>query len=76
MAVVRAPWLDRSSQSVEWGVYGKGCKDMFNPDGNFQISSELPLHFRRMFTEASFDAHLRQYGAIRKGKHRTFTRTK
>jgi hypothetical protein len=38
-------------------------QDMFNGERDFQTSSELPLNFRRMFTKASFDAQLGQYGA-------------
>lgn len=74
MAVVRAPWLDRSSQSVEWGAYCKGCKDLYDGEGDFERGSEIPLHFRLMFNVASFDVHLRQHGAIKKGKHRINSR--
>jgi hypothetical protein len=39
MAVVRAPWLDRSSQSVEWGAHCKGCRDL-DEDSEGEPSSE------------------------------------
>ena len=58
MAVVRAPWLDQSSQSVEWGGYCRACYHMYQGSPPFW----------RMFTVASFDAHLRQHGAVKLGE--------
>lgn len=62
MAIVRAPWLNKSSQEPEWGFYCAGCqKKPFHC---------RPRHFRRKFTVGSFREHLRECGNIQHGKHR------
>ncbi|KAL9625317.1 MAG: hypothetical protein Q9160_000380 [Pyrenula sp. 1 TL-2023] len=51
VAIVRVPWLNRSSQEVTWGFHCVGCKKSCRP----------PLHYRRKFTAFSFDDHLKQF---------------
>ncbi|KAG6884914.1 hypothetical protein C0993_007281 [Termitomyces sp. T159_Od127] len=60
MAIVRTPWLDKSSQKLEWGFHCTGCQECYY---------SRPLHFRRKFTVDSFKEHLRKCGNIRDGKH-------
>jgi hypothetical protein len=60
MAIVRTPWLNKSSQELEWGFHCTGCRES-------HISR--PLHFRRKFTIGSFKEHLRECGNIRDGEH-------
>lgn len=55
MAVVRTPWLNKSSQELEWGFHCIGCR----------IYRKRPLHFRRKFTVGSFKEHLKECGNIR-----------
>jgi hypothetical protein len=55
MAVVRLPWLDKTSQRLEWGFHCIGCEKQYRC---------RPLHWRRKFAEASFSEHLRQCGDI------------
>ena len=59
VAIVRVPWLNTTLQEEDWGSHCNGC----------QKSSHPPLHYRRKFTAASFDAHLSQCGRIIDGKH-------
>ncbi|KAI5465235.1 hypothetical protein BGZ63DRAFT_478851 [Mariannaea sp. PMI_226] len=60
VAIVRVPWLNRASKEmVEWGFHCVGCSK----------SSCPPLHYRRKFTVASFDDHIKQCGDIKNGKH-------
>lgn len=59
VAIVRVPWLSRALQEVEWGFHCVGCEKSCRP----------PLHYRRKFTAASFDEHLKQFGDIQDGKH-------
>lgn len=59
VAIVHVSWLNRSLQEVEWGFHCVGCKKSCRP----------PLHYRRKFTAASFDDHLKQCGNIQDGKH-------
>jgi len=59
VAIVHVPYLNRTSQEVEWGFHCVGCKKCCRP----------PIHYRRKFTAASFGDHLKQFGDIRDGKH-------
>jgi hypothetical protein len=59
VAIVRVPWLRRTLQKLEWGFHCVGCEKSCRP----------PLHYRRKFTAASFDDHLKQFGNIQGGKH-------
>ena len=59
MAIVRVPWLNRTSQELEWGFHCSGCRNYH----------DRPTHFRRKFTIASFNEHLRLSGNINDGKH-------
>lgn len=59
VAIVRLPWLNKTSQGVEWGFHCLACKTCARP----------PLHFRRTFTIVSFTNHLKQCGSIKNGKH-------
>ncbi|EHK41176.1 uncharacterized protein TrAtP1_004603 [Trichoderma atroviride] len=61
VAIVRVPWLNRALQEVEWGFHCIGCEK----------SSRPPLHYRRQFTEASFEDHLQQCGGIQNGRHQS-----
>jgi hypothetical protein len=46
MAVVRAPWLDRSSHRVEWGAYCKGRKSMLYGENSVYFPDESSLRLR------------------------------
>ncbi|CZR48372.1 uncharacterized protein FPRO_12982 [Fusarium proliferatum ET1] len=59
VAIVSAPWLDRSSDTIEWGFHCLGCAR----------SSRLPLHKRRKFIRSSFHDHIRECGNIEHGMH-------
>jgi len=60
VAIVAVPALSTPSQEVEQGFYCLGCDH----------SSRPPLrHWRRKFTAASFEEHLRQCGEIKNGEH-------
>ncbi|KAK4227885.1 hypothetical protein QBC38DRAFT_363203 [Podospora fimiseda] len=58
VAIVEAPWLNKSSQQVDWGFYCAGCSEFD------------PLLRLRRFTDSSFDRHVKFWGDIRDGKHR------
>jgi hypothetical protein len=60
MAIVRTPWLNKSSRELEWGFHCTGCQKSHH---------SRPLHFRRKFTVGSFKEHLRECGNISHGKH-------
>ena len=60
MAIVRAPFLDPRTESVEDGFYCVGCITHHDRNG---------LHWRRMFNWASFKSHIREYGEIIGGVH-------
>ncbi len=60
MAIVRTPWLNKSSQELEWGFHCTGCQ---------RSHCSRPLHFRRKFTVESFKEHIRECGNIRHGRH-------
>ncbi|KAF2500415.1 hypothetical protein BU16DRAFT_556885 [Lophium mytilinum] len=60
VAIIHTPWLDRASQELHWGFHCIGCKNN-GTDG--------PLNWRRKFSAASFNEHLKQHGNIRDGKH-------
>lgn len=60
MAVVRAPWLSSTAVTPVSGFHCMGCRGE---------SRARPLHFRRKFTEETFQEHLRQCGSIRNAKH-------
>ena len=51
MAVVRAPWLKRASQEIEWGFHCCGCAT----GGEWH----LPVN-QRLFTVSSFNEHVRE----------------
>jgi hypothetical protein len=63
VAIVRTPWLNESSQELEWGFHCTGCQ---------RSHISRPLHFRRKFTIGSFKEHLRECGNIRHGKHHLY----
>jgi hypothetical protein len=54
VAIVRVPWLDQSARKLERGFYCLGCEGL----------TQVPLHYRRLFSTASFDEHLRQHGPV------------
>ena len=59
MAIVPTPWLNRSSQELEWGFHCTRCEN----------SCERPLDFRRKFTEESFKEHLKECRNIQHGEY-------
>ncbi|KAI5859492.1 hypothetical protein GGS23DRAFT_585652 [Durotheca rogersii] len=59
VAVAKVPWLNKSSREIEWGFHCRGCEE----------STGRPFHYRRKFTAASFDDHVKQLGNIRGGRH-------
>ncbi|CZT21520.1 uncharacterized protein RCC_07383 [Ramularia collo-cygni] len=60
MAVVRAPTVDVSIGSVEWGFHCLGCKRQYR---------KPPLHWRRKYTIQTFEEHVRECGPIVDGEH-------
>ncbi|KXN82004.1 hypothetical protein AN958_03302 [Leucoagaricus sp. SymC.cos] len=62
MAIVKAPWLDRMSQMLEWGFHCVGCGDRYS-------CYKRPLHWKRKFNEVSFAEHLKECGEIRYQTH-------
>lgn len=61
MAIVRAPWIQTSTNSVEWGFHCKGCERCYR---------ERPMHWRRKYNAATFADHLEGCGPIVGGVHR------
>ncbi|KZF24243.1 hypothetical protein L228DRAFT_245147 [Xylona heveae TC161] len=65
MAIICAPFLDRRrhgpSTCIEWGFQCLACKP---------LHYHKPFHWRRKFTEESFQTHLRECGEIMDGKHK------
>ncbi|EEP78298.1 predicted protein [Uncinocarpus reesii 1704] len=59
MAIVPAPYIT-TGKVIEWGFHCEGCR---------KHNYSRPLHWRRKFTVASFEAHLRECGNIVAGKH-------
>ncbi|RTE82629.1 hypothetical protein BHE90_002832 [Fusarium euwallaceae] len=62
LAIVRAPWFNRSKQLPEQGFHCRGCEDL----------EKMPFHHRRRFTATSFEEHLEQCGEIYHGRHTKF----
>lgn len=60
VSIARVPWLDKTSQKVDWGFHCLGCEE----------ESQVPLHFRRKFTETTFKNHLSECGDIKDEKDR------
>ena len=60
MAVVRAPWLSRTSRNPEWGLHCIGCE---------KRKRCRPLYWRIKYSVASFSEHLRDYGTILQRQH-------
>lgn len=61
MAIVRTPWIQKSSNDVEWGFYCRGCERCYR---------ERPMHWRRKYDASSFADHLEECGLIIDGVHR------
>lgn len=61
MAIVRAPWIQESTNFVEWGFHCKGCERCYR---------ERPMHWRRKYNAATFADHLEECGPIVDGAHR------
>lgn len=49
MAVVRAPWINESTNFIEWGIHCRGC---MGPDRRVKYSQE------------GFKAHVEEFGPI------------
>jgi hypothetical protein len=62
MAVVRAPWVKRLTNAVEWGFHCAGCQKEYR---------SRPLHWRRKYCLETFEHHIAQCGAIENGIHRS-----
>jgi hypothetical protein len=60
MAVVRAPWINPSTNAVEWGFHCVGCKEKFRTG---------PLNWRRMYSDETFSLHIEECGRVCDGKH-------
>lgn len=63
MAIIKIPWLNRSSHVIEPAHYCLGCEIFVE-----EFYPQNP-HFRQKFTVYTFDAHLREYGSITNGRH-------
>lgn len=61
MAVVRAPWIKRSTNAVEWGFHCVGCKKQHR---------SRPLHWRRKYCVETFSDHIEECGRIDNYEHR------
>lgn len=55
MAVVRTPWLDLRTKSLEWGFHCVGCERQYRC---------RPMHWRRKFTRGTLLDHIRECGDI------------
>ncbi|KAJ3466028.1 hypothetical protein FSOLCH5_006176 [Fusarium solani] len=62
LAIVPAPWFNKSKQLTEQGFHCIGCEDL----------EKMPFHHRRRFTATSFEEHLEECGEINQGKHTKF----
>ncbi|KAI8689703.1 hypothetical protein LRP88_14003 [Fusarium phalaenopsidis] len=62
LAIVPAPWFNKSKQLTEQGFHCIGCEDL----------EKMPFHHRRRFTATSFEEHLEECGEINRGKHAKF----
>ena len=60
MAIIRTPWWNRITHSLDWGFHCVGCKRQHRC---------RPLHWRRKFTTTKFDEHIRRCGEIQDGIH-------
>ncbi|KAH2761567.1 hypothetical protein KXW10_000389 [Aspergillus fumigatus] len=60
VAIVRAPFLDVRTGSSEWGSHCVACRP---------YHYNRPLHWRRKFTDKSFEDHIKECGEIIDGKH-------
>lgn len=65
VAVVRVPWLKRGSHEAEWGLSCVGCERFKNWPHYFTVWRL----WRRQFSRAAFDGHIRECGEIKNGKH-------
>ena len=64
VAIVRAPWLSKSSPTTaEWGFHCWACAR------SGAISSRSPFYKRQIFTAASFQEHIEWCGPIENGVH-------
>ncbi|KAF2012958.1 hypothetical protein BU24DRAFT_412267 [Aaosphaeria arxii CBS 175.79] len=84
MGIIRMPWLNRATREPEYGAYCIGCISCHDNCLLNQFDIQTLSHHanpvmslrriyqrlhRRLYTEASFSEHLRQYGDIRDRKH-------
>jgi hypothetical protein len=60
MGVVRAPWINLSTNAVEWGFHCVGCEDKH---------IDRPLHWRRKYCVETFNAHIEECGSVHDRKH-------
>jgi hypothetical protein len=60
MAVVRAPWINPSTNAVEWGFLCVGCKREYRA---------RPLHWRRKHCVETFSEHIEECGRVHDGEH-------
>lgn len=60
MAVVRAPCLDVSSGTKEWGFHCSGCRRDYR---------SRPFHWRRKYSPSTFLDHVRECGQRSQGSH-------
>jgi hypothetical protein len=60
MAIVRIPWMKRTSQELEWGFHCIGCQN---------LSHSRQMHSRREFIVTTFMGHLKECGNIRDEEH-------
>lgn len=60
MAFVRAPWINRSTNTAEWGFHCVACKRQHRC---------RPLHWRRKYCVETFGDHIEECGRIYDGEH-------
>lgn len=66
MAIVRAPSVDRSTKTVEWGFHCKGCEKSYR---------RRPMHWRRKYCFETFEEHIKECGPITNGRHRVMDKS-
>ncbi|KAF1808188.1 hypothetical protein P152DRAFT_251604 [Eremomyces bilateralis CBS 781.70] len=57
MGVVRAPWFMRADSMASWGIHCVGCQN----EGRSRSSG---MHWRRLFTPATFAKHIEECGPV------------
>ncbi|KAG6008269.1 hypothetical protein E4U21_004731 [Claviceps maximensis] len=71
IAVCRAPWLNKKTQTAEWGFHCFACLDMERTRLRMQDAPDYDkaTYFRRQFLVSTFEEHLDEFDPKRIGRH-------